>query len=398
MSQWNRRQALHLLAALGVTGFAAGCGTKSDDTSEKLSDEPVRIGMILPESGSNKPIGDELRKGFELFLALNNERLGGHPVELLTANEGNSVESGRKALDSLLKENVLALTGVADSDILLGMRDTVEKTQVPLIASNASPASLLSVVYIWRTSYVNSEPGLALGPYVRDQVKSGKIGIIAEEHLFGRDAVEGFRQGFGESDPRIANPTIWVPHIAEPGKNSYSAKIQELLAQNPSAIYCVFDGPRAVAFIKQLRAAGYRGANRKIFAPGFLTEGSVLDQLGEDAEGIQTTLNYSTDLRNAANRRFASAFDAHGTSPTTYAVASFDAAQVLDKAIRLAGDQLTPKQILLALGRLGQIDSPRGLWQFNQPRTPQQTWYLREVRRDGQVLSNMLIRELTTLG
>ena len=50
------------------------------------------------------------------------------------------------------------------------------------------------------------------------------------------------------------------------------------------------------------------------------------------------------------------------------------------------------------LGRVGQIDSPRGNWQFNQSRTPQQKWYLREVRRDGQVLSNVLISELGTLG
>jgi branched-chain amino acid transport system substrate-binding protein len=79
-------------------------------------------------------------------------------------------------------------------------------------------------------------------------------------------------------------------------------------------------------------------------------------------------------------------------------MASYDAAQVLDKAIRLVGDDLNPQQVNLALGRVGQIDSPRGPWQFNQPRTPQQMWYLREVRRDGQVLSNVLITELATLG
>ena len=85
-------------------------------------------------------------------------------------------------------------------------------------------------------------------------------------------------------------------------------------------------------------------------------------------------------------------------SPTTYAMASYDAAQVLDQAIQLTGGAPTPQQVNLALGRIGQIDSPRGIWQFNQPRTPQQKWYLREVQRDGQVMSNVLINELATLG
>jgi branched-chain amino acid transport system substrate-binding protein len=79
-------------------------------------------------------------------------------------------------------------------------------------------------------------------------------------------------------------------------------------------------------------------------------------------------------------------------------VSSYDAAQVLDKAIRLAGDRLNPHELLLALGKVGQIDSPRGVWQFNQPRTPLQSWYLREVRRDGQVLSNLVLAELAILG
>ena len=79
-------------------------------------------------------------------------------------------------------------------------------------------------------------------------------------------------------------------------------------------------------------------------------------------------------------------------------MASYDAAQVLDQAIRLAGENPNSQQLNLALGKIGQIDSPRGTWQFNQPRTPQQKWYLREVQLDGQVLSNVLINELATLG
>ncbi len=79
-------------------------------------------------------------------------------------------------------------------------------------------------------------------------------------------------------------------------------------------------------------------------------------------------------------------------------MASYDAAQVLDKAIGAAGPTPTPQTVNQALSRVGQIDSPRGPWQFNQPRTPQQRWYLREVRRDGQLLSNVMISELNVLG
>ncbi len=79
-------------------------------------------------------------------------------------------------------------------------------------------------------------------------------------------------------------------------------------------------------------------------------------------------------------------------------MASYDAALVLDKAIRLAGANPSPQQVNLALGKVGQVDSPRGTWQFNQTRTPQQKWYLRRVQTDGRLLSNIVINELATLG
>lgn len=397
MSQMDRRQALKLLAALGATGVAAACSTNTGaDATEPVSSDPVRIGLIAPQTGGSQPIGDEIINGFQLFLDLNDQRLGGHPVDLVPADEGETAESGKAALDSLLKRDVLALTGVVSSSVMLGIRDTVEQARVPLVGSNASPATLQSVVYIWRTSYVNDEPGRALGAYVARQVGAGKVAIIAPNHPAGLDEVEGFRKSFGESDRRLAGP-IWTDYAISPARTAYRAKVAQLLALRPAAVFCPFSGDAAVVFLKELRAAGFR---QPVYAPGFLTEGAVLNDLKPaEAEGIWTAMNYSADLNNGANRRFASAYrKKHGTSPTTYAMASYDAAQVLDKAIRIAGPRPSSQQVNLALGKVGQIDSPRGSWQFNQPRTPQQKWYLRKVQRDGQVLSNVLVSELATLG
>lgn len=401
MPHIDRRQALKLLAALGATGLASACsvGTGSDpDAGDDLvSDEPVRIGLIVPQTGGYKPIGDEMLNGFQLYLDSNQRRLGGRPVDLVIADEGESPQSGQAAVDSLLQQRVLALTGVANSAVMLAIRDTVEQAQVPLIGSNASPRNLQSVVYIWRTSYVSDEPGVALGTYLAREIsRNGEVAIVAADQPAGRDLVQGFREGFGTGDSRISAPVIWADSTPNPARDTFSEPIEEVIDRDPEAVYCFFTGAAAVTFIRQLRDAGYDGP---IYGPGFLTEGTVVDELGDEASGIVTALNYSADLDNSSNLRFASGYRKRfGASPTTYAMASYDAAQVLDKAIRSAGAGVNPQQLNLALGRIGQIDSPRGSWQFNQPRTPQQKWYLREVLRDGPVLSNVLITELATLG
>ncbi|MET7748022.1 ABC transporter substrate-binding protein [Micromonospora sp. NPDC005367] len=396
MSQMNRRRALQLLAALGTTGLVAACGNDTDDASGSTG-SPIKIGLIAPQAGGLKAIGDEIVNGFQLFLDLNEQQLGGHPVTLITANEGNDVKSGKAAVDELLSQGVLALTGVVNSAVMLGIRDTVEKARVPLIGSNASPSTLQSVVYIWRTSYVLDEAGRALGGYLKERLKPGsRLGIIMPDSVGGEDVERGFREEFGSSDPRLAGPVVWTTAADNPGKTAFSQDIHKALQKHPDAILCFFTGEAGVEFIKQLRAAGYKGP---VYAPGFLTEGTALESMKNDALNIQTALNYSADLSNTANQVFASEYRKKlNSSPTTYAMASYDAAQVLHQAIQLAGANPNPQEVNLALGKLGQIDSPRGIWQFNQPRTPQQKWYLRQVQRDGQVLSNVLISELATLG
>jgi branched-chain amino acid transport system substrate-binding protein len=396
--QMNRRQALRALAALGATGLAAACANNDagdEPAAQLISDVPVKIGLLVPQTGGLERIGEDIVRGFQLYIDLNDGVLGGHPVQLEIADEGGTVESGLTGLRALLGRGVVAVSGVVNPAVMLAIRDTIRQAKVPLVGSDASPLSLQGEVYIWRTSYVSSDPARALGPYVSEN-ESGKVVMVASSRELDQDTLEGFREGFGWLDSRLAPEGIWAGENTNPRPGDFARAINAIKAAKPKAVFCSFAGAAAVEFVRAYRKAKI---SAKLYGSGFLTEGPVLTDLGADATGIVTAMNYSADLSNNANREFASGYrQAHNSSPTTYAMASYDAAQVLDKAILLAGDNPSAQQINLMLGRVGQIDSPRGNWQFNQSRTPQQKWYLREVRRDGTVLSNVLLSELSTIG
>jgi branched-chain amino acid transport system substrate-binding protein len=396
VSQIDRRQALKLLAAVGAAGLAAACATEDTTDEPQTSDEPVKIGLIAPQTGTLKAIGDEITNGFQLYLELNQNLLGGHPVELVIADEGADAKSAKAAVESLLKQGTLALTGIANVGALAAIRDTVETAKVPLIASNGIPRSLQSVLYIWCTSYVASEPSDALAAYLKRETSTlDRVTVVAPDDDNGQDAVDAFRQEFGTGDVRLTSAVLTEPTTSA-GRSFFDAALNQVKGINPDVVYAFYSGQAATEFVKQYRA---KGIQARIYAPGFFTDGTMLADTGDEARGIFTAMNYSADINNAANRLFATSYRrAHDATPSAAAMASYDAAQVLDKAIRLSRDKLTPPQVNLMIGRVGQIDSPRGGWQFNQPRTPQQKWYLREVRRDGQVLSNVLINELATLG
>jgi len=397
LSELSRRQALKIFAALGAGGAAApllsACGS-GNEPSAATELAPVKIGLVVPQSGTFKAIGDDLANGFQLYLDTHEGRLGDRSVKLVTIDEGETAESGRAAAERLIKqEKVLALSGVASSATMSAVRDLVENSQIPLVGSNASPTTLQGVRYIWRTSYINDEPAKALGGYAAQKLGSrDSVAVIAPDHQAGHDEVRGFLDAYGGP---VEGQPIYTP-FPPPSSTNLQPQLNTIKNSGARAVFCFYSGAQAVEFVKQYRQVGL---TQDLYAPGFMTEGVMLRQEGDAARGIYTSMNYSPDLDNEANRRFASAYQQqYSAVPTTYAMASYDAAFVLDKAIKVAGADPTPQTVNLALGKIGTIDSPRGAWQFNQNRTPLQKWYLRQVRPDGGVLSNTVLSQLSTLG
>ncbi|MFJ2750471.1 ABC transporter substrate-binding protein [Streptomyces sp. NPDC087297] len=372
-----------LLLATGCGGASLGTGDKTKQTG------PVKIGLLVPQSGTYKALGDDMKAGFELYVQQHGGRLGGREVQIVVADEGETADSGKAAAEKLVKQDrVLAVSGVVSSATVNGVKDLFETSRIPLVGSNASPTTLTGAKYIWRTSYVNDEPGKALGKHVAERA-GGPVFLIAAGYQAGKDEIEGFKSTFLPAGGSIAGEEVYTPF---PGTKNFQPYLSQIENSGAKAVFCFYAGGAAVDFVKQYRDFGLAG-RIPLYAPGFLTEGGVLKGQGDAANGVLTALNYSADLDNAANRTFAPAYKAaHGTDPTTYAMASWDAAQVLDKAIAAAGGNVTPETVNAAISTIGDIDSPRGTWRFNSGGTPIQPWYLREVKLGANTLAGDLGR------
>jgi branched-chain amino acid transport system substrate-binding protein len=394
----DRRRALKLLGGIGVVGLASACGSSpAAAPAPQVHESDARIGLLVPGTGGLKPIGDDMINGFNHYLRGNGGRLGGHPVATLVVDEGDSPDRALAALEELLRAGVHAIVGVASSAAMLLISTRIEEELVPLLGANASPEAMHGTPYIWRTSFVNDEPGEALGRFLAGD-GDGTVAVISQDDPMGTDAVAGLRQAFAEAQAssRLAAP-IFTPTISQPARDHFSVPLRQIRDLAPETVFACYAGNAAIEFVRQYLDAGLEPA--RLAGPAYLTEGAVLASLGEEALGIRTSANYAPELRTATNRAFASDYRREFSEPPTiYAVASYDAAGALDRAIALGDGVLDPQRINVNLTRVGLIDSPRGRWQFNQGRTPTQKWYLREVGRDGPVLANIVLRELGTLG
>jgi branched-chain amino acid transport system substrate-binding protein len=80
----GRRDFLRI-AGGGFAGAAlmgiAGCGVDGGG-EQGGEDEPIRIGALLSLSGVYTPLAEDIRRGMELFLELNDRQIAGREVEI----------------------------------------------------------------------------------------------------------------------------------------------------------------------------------------------------------------------------------------------------------------------------------------------------------------------------
>ncbi|GLZ76756.1 ABC transporter substrate-binding protein [Actinorhabdospora filicis] len=358
----------------------------------------VTIGFVASLSGTYQTVGEDMRDGFQLYLDTHGGKLGGRTVDLVVADEGDGPQTALPAATRLVQEDeVDALAGVVAGGSYAAIANLAQENKIPLVGANARP-DMKSTDWLWHTSYISDEPGIAIAPYVKENV-AGPVYAIGPDYQGGHDELRGFVDTYTKLGGVLANPdgkTRWTPF---PGTSDFLPYLNEIAQTNAKAVYCFYAGKAAVDFVKQYAQSDV--ADLPLYG-AFLTEGAILDAQGDSAKGIRNVLNYSPDLDNPANRTFVAEWSArHDRQPTTFAMASYDAAAVLDRAIAAvpAGQDVSPELINNAIGALGTIDSPRGPWQFS-PKThsPIQRWYLREVALDGTKLSNLLVEDLATVG
>jgi len=392
----TRRRLLGMFgatAALSACGSSLGGGSSSDGGEQGA----VKVGLVIPQAGVYAPLGVDMKRAWDLWLDRHGGKVGGFTVTTVVGDEGETPQTGVAAVQRLLQsDDCDVLVGIVSSATALGVRDLVTESKKLLLIANAGANDITGTAispYLWRTSFTNGQVAAAMGRHLAEQGGTDGVFVIAPDYAAGAEASAGFQDAFTSGGGTIAG-AVKPPFGTT---QDYQPFLSQIRSSGAKATFCFFAGAEAVAFVKQYRQFGLADSV-PLYGSGFLTEGGVLSAQGAAAVGIQTSLHYTSELDNEHNKEFVAAYQkAHDAVPTVYSVQTWDAAGVLDRALRSAkatdGDALST-----ALGKLGPIDdSPRGEWSFDG-QTPKQKFYIREVEQKGDGFVNSVIAETDAVG
>ncbi len=340
-------------------------------------DVPLKIGVMLPFSGTYAKLGQFIDDGLRLYIEQRGGRLGGRPVTFVNVDDESEPAKATDNMNRLVaRDSVDVVVGTVHSGVALAMvkvaRDTGALLVIPNAGANEATGALCAP-NIWRTSFSNWQPCYPMG---RVLAEAGRRNVmtITWRYAAGQQMIAAFRQGFEKHGGKVVEE-LYLPFP----QVEFQPLITRIASQRPDAVFAFFAGGAAVKFVKDYVAAGLKTAV-PLYGVGFLTDGLLAAQ-GADAEGLQTTLHYADDLDNPVNRAFLSAFrQKTGQEADVYAVQGYDAAALLDIGLAAAGGDAKARAPLVAAMRAARIDSPRGPISFSSANNVVQTIYLREVK------------------
>ncbi len=366
-----------LATALAVTALSAAA----------QSTEPVKIGLLSTLSGPGAGLGIDIRDGFQLAVKLSGGKLGGRTAEVIIADDQASPDVGRQTADRLVKrDKVDFMTGVVFSNVMLAVGAPTFQSKTFYISANAGPSEYAGEQcnpYFFSASWQNDNLHEAVGKTVMDKGFK-KVALIAPNYPAGKDALTGFKRFYkGE----IASETY-----TQLTQLDYGAELSQLRASKPDAVYIFLPGGLGINFIKQFVGAGL-SKDMTLFGPGFSGDEDVIKAVGEPMLGMFNTSQWAHDLDNAANKQFVAAFQKEfGRLPSLYAAQGYDAAKLIDAAIRDSKGKLDDKAVVRKALEAAKFDSVRGAFKFNTNHYPIQDYYLRVITKNdkGQITNRTI--------
>src|SRR5215470_765746 len=150
-------------AVLGASAAAAAaCDPSPAPAPGKPNGRTVKIGLVTPALGDYAKIGDDIQKGFRLYLDMNDGLFGGSTVDLRSAEEGPTPQAAVAAVKGLLDDGVVAIAGIANPDALPSVAPMMLQAKVPLVCTNSCPSTLVNPEFLWRASSMEGEAGKSL--------------------------------------------------------------------------------------------------------------------------------------------------------------------------------------------------------------------------------------------
>jgi branched-chain amino acid transport system substrate-binding protein len=322
-----------IVAAL-LAGFAAAASAQ----------EPIRIGVVTPLSGTYSALGQQVKWGIQLAAQEINAAGGimGRKVELLFEDEeANPSVATPKAEKLFQVAKVDFLTGTVNSASTLAVGQVAERNN-RLIATTVSFSDAITgekcSPNVFRVNAKAGQQSAALAEWLSKTKPAAKVFYFGPDYEMGRSTVAAFRSAAEKKGAKS------VGEVFAPLDNKdYSTFFGQLRAARPDVVYTSVAGNDTVRLFNQMSQYGLLKNMTVVGASGTVTSQN-LKAIGQASEGFVTGVGYSVEIDLPENKQFVTAFQHFAkAAPDLYGADSYGVMYFYKAAVEKAKSTDTDK-------------------------------------------------------
>lgn len=158
---------------------------------------PIKVGFMLPATGSYANLGTVIENGFKLHVAEHGGKLVRREVQYFKVDDESDPGKAADNVNKLIKrDKVDVLVGTVHSGVAQTMVKAAKERKTILIVPNAGADMITDPMCgpnIFRTSFTNWQPAFAMGKVAAERGHK-KVITVTWNYAAGQGSVKGFAE------------------------------------------------------------------------------------------------------------------------------------------------------------------------------------------------------------
>ncbi|MDP2753865.1 MAG: ABC transporter substrate-binding protein [Nitrospirota bacterium] len=254
--------------------FSFGCAKKEPNE--------IKIGAILPLTGTAASLGVSIKNGQQLAIEHINQKGGinGMPLKLIVEDGGGDPKTSVAALKKLIEVEKVKIVVSTISSVCLALIPIADENKVIFFATAAHPEITGRSKYVFRHNQTAEQEAEIISNYIIHKL-SPKPKVI-NMAIFNDDFGIAYQKALFENFNKIDEIKIEKNIIYERTETDFRTIVQKLLKPKPDLVITEGFGKQLGILIKRLREYHYEGP---IFANLMFSFPDVKTSAGEAAKG-----------------------------------------------------------------------------------------------------------------
>ncbi len=330
--------------------------------SAVAQDEPIKIGLMVDESGFLTIYGYEVHYGFDLgmqYATGGTMEIGGRPVEIIVRDNGSDPDvAATQARELIEQEGVEILVGTISSGATVGLQQVAQDFDVILmVAAGASPAITadnfnVNTFRVCRNGYQDS---LVFANYATENLGTDLL-VFAGDYEFGRGMAASYEAVFGALGFNFVNEAIYAPMDT----TDFTPYIQQILDAEPDVLLPIWAGDGIVTMNQQFSELGVYD---EVAVASGITSNDSMALADPSQVGLIGWIVYhytfpETEVNDWMIEQYQEQYDDY---PDLFSECAFATAQAVAAALEANGGDTLPSAMIPELEGLI-FDGPKGVY------------------------------------